>query len=158
MRGGGGGIGGRVALGGGGLSVVGLVIYFLLSQVGGVSGGGGGTGGLGLGDLGSGQQITSSSLASQYKTGADANKNHDCAIVAIVNSTQDYWTSQFRPLRADLPQGAHELLQRRCADRLRQRDLGRRAVPLPGRLPGLHRPLVLQRAKDPLRRTGRAFH
>jgi predicted metalloprotease len=93
-RGGGGGIGGRVALGGGGLGVVGLVIYFLVAQFGG-AGGNGGAGGLGLGNVGSGQQVNSSSLASQCKTGADANKNHDCAVVAIVNSVQDYWTGQF---------------------------------------------------------------
>ncbi|MGW4521579.1 KPN_02809 family neutral zinc metallopeptidase [Amycolatopsis sp. NPDC004378] len=95
--GGGGGIGGRVALGGGGLGVVGLIIYFVLSQLGGVSIGGGSGNSLsgGLGSVGSGQQVDNSKLASQCKTGADANKNHDCAIVAIVNSVQDYWTQQF---------------------------------------------------------------
>ncbi|HEY3468552.1 MAG TPA: neutral zinc metallopeptidase [Amycolatopsis sp.] len=95
--GGGGGIGGRVALGGGGLGVVGLIIYFVLSQLGGVSLGGGSGSALGggLGGVGSGQQVDNSKLASECKTGADANKNHDCAIVAIVNSVQDYWTQQF---------------------------------------------------------------
>jgi predicted metalloprotease len=95
--GGGGGIGGRVALGGGGLGVVGLIIYFVLSQLGGVSigGGSGSSLGGGLGSVGSGQQVDNSKLASECKTGADANKNHDCAIVAIVNSVQDYWTQQF---------------------------------------------------------------
>jgi len=92
--GGGGGIGGRVALGGGGLGVVGLVIYFLLSQFGGGIGGGGSLGGQGLSGLGSGQQVSNSSLQSECKTGADANKNEDCAIVAIVNSVQDYWSGQ----------------------------------------------------------------
>jgi predicted metalloprotease len=95
--GGGGGIGGRVALGGGGLGVVGLIIYFVLSQLGGVSIGGGSGSALsgGLGSVGSGQQIDNSRLESECKTGADANKNHDCAIVAIVNSVQDYWKQQF---------------------------------------------------------------
>jgi predicted metalloprotease len=92
--GGGGGIGGRVALGGGGLGIVGVIIYFVLSQLGGVSTGGSGLSG-GLGGVGSGQAVDNSKLASECKTGADANKNHDCAIVAIVNSVQDYWTQQF---------------------------------------------------------------
>jgi predicted metalloprotease len=92
---GGGGVGGRVALGGGGLGVVGLVIYFLLSQFGGVGGHGGSSGGLGLGDLGSGRQVDNTSLAQQCHTGKDANSNHDCAIVAFVNSIQDYWGAQF---------------------------------------------------------------
>ncbi|WP_410619190.1 neutral zinc metallopeptidase [Amycolatopsis sp. cmx-8-4] len=94
--GGGGGIGGRVALGGGGLGVVGLIIYFVISQLGGISPGAVNLGsGGGLGSVGSGQQVDNSQLASTCKTGADANKNHDCAIVAIVNSVQDYWAQQF---------------------------------------------------------------
>ena len=35
---GGGGVGGRVAVGGGGLGVVGLILYFLLTQLGGSAG------------------------------------------------------------------------------------------------------------------------
>ncbi|WP_328446266.1 MULTISPECIES: KPN_02809 family neutral zinc metallopeptidase [unclassified Amycolatopsis] len=94
--GGGGGIGGRVALGGGGLGVVGLIIYFVISQLGGISPGAVNLGsGGGLGSVGSGQQVDNSQLANTCKTGADANKNHDCAIVAIVNSVQDYWAQQF---------------------------------------------------------------
>jgi predicted metalloprotease len=92
---GGGGIGGRVALGGGGLGVVGLIIYFVISQLGGISPGAVDLGSGGLGAVGSGQQVDNSTLASSCKTGADANKNHDCAIVAIINSVQDYWAQQF---------------------------------------------------------------
>ena len=91
--GGGGGIGGRMALGGGGLGVVGLVIYFLISQLGGISPSSVGVGS-GLTGLGSGEQVDNSQLSSECKTGADANKKHDCAIVAIINSVQDYWTLQ----------------------------------------------------------------
>jgi predicted metalloprotease len=91
--GGGGGVGSRVALGGGGLGVVGVIIYFVLSQLGGV--GTTSSSDVGLSQLGSGQQVSNSSLAQECRTGADANRNHDCAIVAIINSVQDYWTDQF---------------------------------------------------------------
>ena len=92
LRGGGGGVGGRVLLGGGGLGVVGLVIYFVLSQLGGV---GSPAGNSGLTQLGSGQQVSNGSLSQECRTGADANRNHDCAVVAMINSIQDYWTDQF---------------------------------------------------------------
>ncbi|HJQ45732.1 MAG TPA: neutral zinc metallopeptidase [Amycolatopsis sp.] len=90
--GGGGGVGGRVLVGGGGLGVVGLVIYFVLSQLGGVSSPSSSSA---LSQLGSGHQVSNGSLASQCRTGADANSNHDCAVVAMINSVQDYWTDQF---------------------------------------------------------------
>ncbi|SFB01504.1 hypothetical protein SAMN05216266_103290 [Amycolatopsis marina] len=88
------GIGGRVAAGGGGLGVVGLVIYFLLAQFGGVDSTS--VSGFGqLGEVGAGQQVDNSSLEQNCRTGADANTNHDCATVATVNSIQDYWSDQF---------------------------------------------------------------
>ncbi|WP_236790056.1 neutral zinc metallopeptidase [Amycolatopsis sp. GM8] len=89
---GGGGIGSRVALGGGGLGVVGVLIYFVLSQLGGTSAP---SSDVSLGRLQSGQQVSNSTLAQECRTGADANRNHDCATVAIINSVQDYWTDQF---------------------------------------------------------------
>jgi uncharacterized protein len=89
--GGGGGFGGRVALGGGGLGVVGLIIYFVLSQLGGTGGGVP----LSTNDVGSGEQVNNTNLAGECKTGKDANTNHDCAIVAIINSIQAYWTDEF---------------------------------------------------------------
>jgi predicted metalloprotease len=89
--GGGGGVGGRVALGGGGIGVVGLVIYFLMSQFGGVHTS---HGAAGLSDVGNGQRVDNGSLSSECRTGADANSNHDCAVVAIINSVQDYWAAQ----------------------------------------------------------------
>jgi len=97
LRGVTGGIGGRVVAGGGGLGIVGVIIYLLLSQFGGGFGNLGGGFGLdrGLAGLGSGQQVTNSDLSSECRTGADAKRNHDCAIVAIVNSIQDYWSNAF---------------------------------------------------------------
>jgi len=73
---------------------VGLVIYFVLSQIGGIGSSSAGSS-TGLTQLGSGQQVSNGSLASECRTGADANRNHDCAVVATINSIQDYWTDQF---------------------------------------------------------------
>jgi predicted metalloprotease len=88
---GGGGIGGRVLAGGGGLGIVGVIIYFVMSQLGGIGGGSP----IGLGDVSSGQQVDNAKIAEQCKTGKDANNNHDCALVATINSIQGYWQDQF---------------------------------------------------------------
>ena len=93
--GGGGGFGGRVAAGGGGLGIVGLIIYFLLSQL----GGGGGGAGIplpspgGLGGLQQGQSEDNGQIAQACQTGASANKELDCEVVAVDNSLDDYWSS-----------------------------------------------------------------
>jgi uncharacterized protein len=89
---GGGGVGGRVLLGGGGLSIVGLIIYLVMSQLGGTGSIGTPTG---LGDVGSGQQVDNAKISEQCRTGRDANANHDCALVAVINSVQGYWHDQF---------------------------------------------------------------
>jgi predicted metalloprotease len=91
MRGSGGGIGGRVALGGGGLGIVGLILYFVLSQLGGIGGGLPAS----TNDVGSGEAVSNTDLANQCRTGRDANTNHDCAIVAVINSIQAYWEDEF---------------------------------------------------------------
>jgi predicted metalloprotease len=89
------GVGGPVAIGGGGIGLVVLVIYLLLN----VFAGGGGAGGLG-GQLSSldGQTVgrgdTPADL-SQCRTGADANRRDDCRIVGVVNSVQKFWDGVF---------------------------------------------------------------
>ena len=102
LRGGGGGggggpLGGRVALGGGGLGIVGLILFFLLSQCAGGTGGGGGGFALpgGLEELGGGQTADTSQAASACRTGAQANTQLDCEVVAVVNSLDGYWTDAF---------------------------------------------------------------
>lgn len=103
LRGGGGGggggpLGGRVAVGGGGLGIVGLIIYFLISQLGGGGGGGGGYAlpdAGGLGGLQQGQTTSTSDLASSCRTGADANNQLDCEVVADINSIDDFWSETF---------------------------------------------------------------
>jgi predicted metalloprotease len=91
-RGGGGGLGGRVAVGGGGLGVVGLILYLLLTQLGGGAGydlSGGLTG------LPEGQLTDTSQAASNCRTGRQANTELDCEVVAVVNSLDGYWSDAF---------------------------------------------------------------
>jgi len=102
LRGGGGGrgggaLGGRVAAGGGGLGIVGLILYFLISQLGGGSLDGGSGFELpgGLSGLSSGQTADTSQAAQACRTGADANTQLDCEVVAVVNSLDGYWTDAF---------------------------------------------------------------
>ncbi len=96
--GGGGGVGGRVAAGGGGLGIVGLILYFLLSQLGGGGGGAGiplPSGGGGLGGLSQGQTADSTQISQACQTGASANQQLDCEVVAVVNSLDGYWADAF---------------------------------------------------------------
>lgn len=103
VGGGGGGLGGLpIPIGGkagggiGGL-ILAVIIYLLVNHFG---GGGGG----GLGGALSGSAFTSGSVAlsgsgqtfdySSCKTGADANKSDECALVAVENSLTDYWQHQ----------------------------------------------------------------
>ena len=99
-RRGGGGRG--LAVGGGGLGVVGLVVLVLFQVLG---GGGGDPASLAgtLSGLGSGQTADNSELEQSCRTGADANDSVECAIVAEIESIQDYWGAtlgpQYRPVQ-----------------------------------------------------------
>jgi predicted metalloprotease len=101
MRGGGGGgfggFGGRgVAVGGGGLGLVGLVIVVLMQVLGGGGGSstGAGTGVGGFQGIGPGQSADNSQLAAECKHGSDANAHVECAVVADINSIEDFWRQQ----------------------------------------------------------------
>ncbi|WP_232661060.1 KPN_02809 family neutral zinc metallopeptidase [Pseudonocardia sp. TRM90224] len=97
LRGGGGGgspMGGRVAIGGGGLGIVGLIIYFLISQLGG-SGGISLPSGLDQPSGGGGGVSDTSELASSCRSGREANSKLDCEVVAVVNSLDGYWSDTF---------------------------------------------------------------
>jgi hypothetical protein len=85
--------GGRgIAVGGGGLGLVGLLIVVVLQ----LAGGGGGDTGAALGSLaglGDGEQADNSQLEQRCQSGADANDSVECAVVADIESIQDFWTT-----------------------------------------------------------------
>jgi predicted metalloprotease len=92
--GGGGFPGGRggLAVGGGGLGLlvlVGVVVFYLIS-----GSGDGGSSSLLQGATGN-VAIDNRQLETSCRSGADANENEDCAVVAVVNSVQAYWDGEF---------------------------------------------------------------
>lgn len=91
------GMGGTLAWGGGGLGVVGVIIYLVMQFTGG--GGGSPSGAGGFGGIGQNEQVGASSLAERCRTGADANREADCRAVAFINSIQNYWSGQLQGYR-----------------------------------------------------------
>ncbi len=90
-----GGLGGGrgIAVGGGGLGIVGLLIVVVLLLAGGGDGGGGGAALGGLSGLGQGETTDNTALDQRCRTGEDANDSVECAVVADVDSIQDYWAT-----------------------------------------------------------------
>ena len=83
---------GGIALGGGGLGLIGVVAYLLITLL----SGGGGLGQLAqLQDQRVGGGQTPGTLAENCRTGQDANEREDCRIVAVVNSVQKFWNGVF---------------------------------------------------------------
>jgi uncharacterized protein len=100
-----GGLGGGkgLAVGGGGLGLVGVVIVVLLQVLGGGGGGGADLGSAigGLSGLGQGEQADNTQLEQACNDSGDANDSVDCAVVADIDSIQDYWSgvlgSRYQP-------------------------------------------------------------
>ena len=90
---GGGSFGSPIALGGGGLGVVGLVVYLAIVLLG---GGGNAFSGLEGITVSSPGQSASTVLGTDCRSGADANTRQDCRVVADINSVQSYWEGWFR--------------------------------------------------------------
>ena len=85
--------GGRgIAVGGGGLGRVGVIIVVLLQLAGGGGTGSGGSGFGGLAGLGNGEQADNTQLDQRCQEVGDANSSVECAVVADINSIQDYWS------------------------------------------------------------------
>jgi predicted metalloprotease len=78
---------GGLAVGGGGLGLIVIVVIVLINSF---SGGGSATTGL-LGGSSGNAAVDNAQLESACKTGADANSNDECTVVAVINSVQSYW-------------------------------------------------------------------
>jgi predicted metalloprotease len=82
-----------LAVGGGGLGLAGLVIFLLITLL-------GGSGDLGqlqpLEDQQVGRGDTPSEVSEECRTGEDANERQDCRIVGVVNTVQAFWDGVFQ--------------------------------------------------------------
>jgi len=84
--------GGPLVLGGGGLGLVGIVVYLLFALLGGGSAGTyGGLDGITVAQ----PQAPSQSLGTECGPGVDINTRQDCRVLADINSVQKYWSGWF---------------------------------------------------------------
>ncbi|MGY1669306.1 KPN_02809 family neutral zinc metallopeptidase [Geodermatophilus sp. SYSU D00710] len=89
-----GGLGGGrgIAVGGGGLGLVGILVIVLIQVLGGGSGGAGAGLGALSGGLAEGETADNTALEQSCDDSGDANESVECAVVADIDSIQDYWS------------------------------------------------------------------
>ena len=157
--GGGGNFPGGIQVGGG---IGGLILLILIFIFGGNVLDGGGTQDPGTGtSTGQSSSLDPSQVApggsqaggafAQCKTGADANKNDECLVIATVNSVQDVLGFGAPAVRSAVLEGQHRALHRADAVGLRDRLEPGRAVLLPAGQAGLHRRELLPGAAAAVR-------
>lgn len=90
------GVGGPIAIGGGGVGIVGLLVYLLVSVLGGGSAGGTDPGGQ-LVPPGNQVQETggTSDLQTRCNTDGAIDKYDDCYLVKVYNEVNEVWTAEF---------------------------------------------------------------
>ncbi len=101
-----------------------------------------------------GEGAPTTPIAQKCQTGADAETNEDCRAVAYVNSINNFWETafvQYQPAQTVFFSGSTST---GCGTR----QLRGRAVLLPGRPEGVHRPRLPDGAARPVRREGGAVH
>jgi len=81
--------GGGFTVGGGGLGIIGLILYLVLNGLGGSAGQGDPV------NPGRSAGVTGQQLAQECRTGKDANARTDCRVLGFVNSVQSYWAQAF---------------------------------------------------------------
>ena len=122
------GIGGPLAIGGGGVGVVGLIVYLLVSVLGG-----------GTGDPGQlvppGNQVQESGGASDLGTRCNKDKAiekyDDCFLVKVYNEINEVWTDEFSRRGEDYREPELAFFTDAVVDRLRPGLLAGGAVLLP---------------------------
>lgn len=91
-----------LAAGGGGISIVGLILFLVL---------GGDPQSVVQQDQGGSTTGAVSDLAERCRTGADADRDVDCRVVGVVNSVQAFWTGAFERTNRTYKEADTEIFQ-----------------------------------------------
>ena len=108
-RRGGGGLGGRrpsrggIAVGGGGLGLVGILVLVLVNVLGGGGTGSGGLGGIDFGQVqaGTGTGETDEELEARCNTEGAIDQHDDCYLIKVYNEANEVWTDNFATRNAE---------------------------------------------------------
>ncbi|MCK9903424.1 metalloprotease [Parafrankia colletiae] len=95
-RRGGSGAGRGLAIGGGGAGIIGVVVYLLVTLIGG-GGGDAGTDGTGGTGEGTGREaLPASEIASRCATAGAVDQYDDCLVLKVFNEVNEVWTAEFQ--------------------------------------------------------------